>query len=516
MPKPITIGPGDLRYADLTVGMNQRYCAKPDYVTLPRTTEEVVTAVRAAVSGGKRLAVRGGGHCFEDFVYHPDTEVMLDLSALSDVDYDPDFDGYTVAGGARLLDVYERLYRGWGVTIPGGICYSVGVGGHVIGGGYGLLSRRDGLTVDHLYGVEVVTVDVAGGVRAVTVNRDSTGDERDLFWAHTGGGGGNFGVVTRFLFRSPDGAGAPLVRPPREVLVVALSVPWSQLDEHRFARLLGGYVRWHHDNRAPDSRGAALSSLLMLNHRCNGTVGLVAQIDVDTPHADRVLEDYLSSLLGDLAPVPMTGPNGEFGAMPELARPRRLPWLQATRYLATNTPILADPTVRAEHKSAYVRAPLPDEQLGIAYRQLTRPETANPHAMLVAFSYGGAISAVDPAATAVAQRDSICKLLYQSFWSTPAEDAANIGWVREFYRTMYSGTGGVPVPGELTDGCYINYPDADLSTPDWNTSGVPWHTLYYKDNYARLQRVKARWDPRNVFRHRQSVSAEAAPSGQPR
>jgi aclacinomycin oxidase len=80
-----------------------------------------------------------------------------------------------------------------------------------------------------------------------------------------------------------------------------------------------------------------------------------------------------------------------------------------------------------------------------------------------------------------------------------------VAWVRGLYRDVYAATGGVPVPDEVNDGSYINYPDTDLADPAWNTSGVPWSTLYYKDNYRRLQRVKARWDPRNVFHHALSV-----------
>ncbi|MEK8172834.1 BBE domain-containing protein [Streptomyces sp. M19] len=57
----------------------------------------------------------------------------------------------------------------------------------------------------------------------------------------------------------------------------------------------------------------------------------------------------------------------------------------------------------------------------------------------------------------------------------------------------------------MTDGCYVNYPDADISDPAYNRSAAPWHELYYKDNYQRLQRAKERWDPNNVFRHRQSI-----------
>ncbi|MFD8500301.1 FAD-binding oxidoreductase [Amycolatopsis sp. NPDC059657] len=468
----ITVEPGDPRYDSLTSGLNQRYAAKPARVELVRGTEDVVAAVQLAVSNEERLSVRSGGHCFEDFVFNPDVEVVVDLSAMTGVYFDTSQNAYVVEAGARLADVYEELYRGWDVTLPGGICYSVGAGGHITGGGYGLLSRTHGLTVDHLDAVEVVVVDADGTARAVVATRGS-----DLWWAHTGGGGGNFGVVTRFFFR-------PLVRPPSEVLLSSLSVPWSRLDEAGFARLLDGYGRWHAESRS------GLSSLLTLNHVSNGSAGLVTQIDADEPEAAQVLDEYLSMLLGDV-----------------FEPPRRLPWLRATRYLGTSSPVLNDPTLRGEHKSAYVRAPLPPEQIALAYRELTRPDVTNPNAMLVAFSYGGAIGSVASDATAVAQRDSIFKLLYQSFWSTEDGDAANIGWVRDFFRSMYASTGGVPVSNSFTDGCYVNYPDADLSSSDWNSSGVPWHALYYKDNYPRLQAVKARWDPLNVFRHAQSIQA---------
>jgi aclacinomycin oxidase len=87
----------------------------------------------------------------------------------------------------------------------------------------------------------------------------------------------------------------------------------------------------------------------------------------------------------------------------------------------------------------------------------------------------------------------------------PQDDARNLAWVRAFYRDLFADTGGVPVPGGVSDGAFINHPDVDLADPEWNTSGVPWHTLYYKDNYPRLQRIKARWDPRNVFHHALSI-----------
>jgi aclacinomycin oxidase len=66
-------------------------------------------------------------------------------------------------------------------------------------------------------------------------------------------------------------------------------------------------------------------------------------------------------------------------------------------------------------------------------------------------------------------------------------------------------TGGVPVPGDVDGGCFVNFPDNDLADPRWNTSGVPWPELFYRDNYPRLRQAKAKWDPNNVFRHALSI-----------
>jgi aclacinomycin oxidase len=80
--------------------------------------------------------------------------------------------------------------------------------------------------------------------------------------------------------------------------------------------------------------------------------------------------------------------------------------------------------------------------------------------------------------------------------------------VRAFYRELFAETGGVPVPGEHYGGAFINHPDTDLADPALNQSGVPWHALYYQDNYSRLRGIKTRWDPRNQFRHALSIRAD--------
>lgn len=117
-------------------------------------------------------------------------------------------------------------------------------------------------------------------------------------------------------------------------------------------------------------------------------------------------------------------------------------------------------------------------------------------------TYGGNINATPATATATAHRDAIIKLTYVSGWNNPAKDAAYDTWLRELYQDVYADTGGVP---DARDGAYINYPDKDLADPAINQSGVPWYTLYYKGNYPRLQAIKARWDPHDVFHHALAV-----------
>ncbi|MFJ6544955.1 FAD-binding oxidoreductase [Streptomyces sp. NPDC091385] len=509
----VTVLPSDPRYADLVIGNNTRWVAQPDSVRLVRTTEQVVRAVQEAVDGNKRISVRSGGHCYADFVFNSAVRVVIDTSLLDTVAYDEKLNAFEIGAGSTLLHVYDSLFKGWGITIPGGMCYSVGAGGHISGGGYGMLSRRHGLTVDHLYAVEVVVVDGSGKARSVVATREADDPNRDLWWAHTGGGGGNFGVITRYWFRSPGATGTDpaslLPKPPKEVLVSAVALPWSELDKDSFTSLVQKFGAWHEKNGAADSSAASLCSFLMMNHKSNGSIGLLTQIDATVPDAEKVLDDFLSevtSALSDNAVRPMSEPVGELSALPDLFTPQRLPWLHSVKLLGTSNPTLTNPSLRGHHKSAYLRKNVTGAQAAAMYQHLTRTDHENAASMVVLLSYGGKINSVGSGDTASAQRDSIFKGLFQSFWSSAADDDANIGWVRDVYGEVFSATGGYPVPGAATDGCYINYPDADITNTKVNTTGVPWSTLYYKGNYPRLQQVKAAYDPRNTFRHSQSIA----------
>jgi FAD/FMN-containing dehydrogenase len=155
--------PGQREYRTLTMrGYNRRYVARPRQIHLPATAQEVRQAVANSVRDGLRIAARSGGHCFEDFVDSAETKSLIDLRRLDRVDWDDEHRAFSVGTGLTLETLYTELAR-WGVTVPGGICRAVGVGGHISGGGYGPLSRKHGVVADHLYGVEVATVARDGG-----------------------------------------------------------------------------------------------------------------------------------------------------------------------------------------------------------------------------------------------------------------------------------------------------------------------------------------------------------------
>ncbi|TMA15232.1 MAG: FAD-binding protein, partial [Deltaproteobacteria bacterium] len=167
-------------------------------------------AVEEAVAEKRRLVATSGGHCLEGFVSDPEVRVIIDVSPMKRVYYDDRMRAIAVEAGATVGETFRALFEQWGTVVPLGEYPGVGMGGHVVGGAFGFLCRQLGLAADYLHAVEVVTVDDRGRARSVVATRETADPNRELWWAHTGGGGGNFGIVTRYWFRSPDAsAGDP-------------------------------------------------------------------------------------------------------------------------------------------------------------------------------------------------------------------------------------------------------------------------------------------------------------------
>ena len=495
---PVTLHPGDERYrAVIERRFNKRFVSRPDRIHVVHGTDQVIAALDEAVNSGMRVAVTSGGHCLEGFVSDPDVRVIIDVSPMKGIYFDPDMRAIAVEAGVTVGEAFQTLFDTWGTVIPLGEYPGIGMGGHVVGGAFGFLCRQLGLAADYLYGVEVVTVDENGRAQCVVATRDANDPNRDLWWAHTGAGGGNYGVVTRYWFRGPDADGldpsAALPRAPESITTFRAEWNWSRIDRPAFQRLLANHGAWHEGNSGADSPNTSLWTLLIVHRRQLGKIVFRA-VSKAGDAAERQIDECFTACVHG---VPA----------PDAHERSRLAWLEFALNPFPDLFAMPPSGVRTKVKDAMLKRRFTDDQIGVAYDYLTSDTHDVVGGMLGLASYGGRVNSVAPSATAASQRGSIFDTACTAGWLDPVDDAKNLAWVRAFYQDLFKTTGGVPVPGEAYDGALINHPDTDFADPSWNASGVPWSTLYYQNNYPRLQRIKARWDPNNVFRHPLSIRA---------
>lgn len=503
---PITGSPkifaGDPRYrAVLDKQFNKRFRASPDYVRLASSTGDVVAAVQDAFDEGRRTVITSGGHCLEGFVSDPEVRVIIDVAPMKRIYYDGPMRAVAVESGATVGETFRALFENWGVVVPLGEYPGIGMGGHVCGGAFGFLCRQLGLAADYLYAVEVVVLDETGKACTIVATRETSDQHRDLWWAHTGGGAGNFGVVTRYWFRSADAAGDDptklLPRAPQSITTFRGEWTWTDINQRSFLRLLQNHGEWGERNSGIDSPNLSLWNLLMISRAQAGNI-VIRGLSTDSADAEKQITAYLAAL-GD----------GVSGARNQQLQ--RMSWLDFA--LNPLPDLFGGPPggVSTKVKDALLRKRLSDDQIAVVHSYMTRTDHDVPGGAFGFASYGGRINGVAPDATASAQRSSIFDMACNAGWLDPGEEAKNLSWVRAFYRDLFAKTGGVPVPGAAYDGAFINHPDMDLADSGLNKSGASWSTLYYRENYSRLQRIKAKYDPKNVFRHPLSIQGRNDP-----
>lgn len=508
-------------------GFNRRWFApNVQAVFIPSQLSEVAPCVEAAITEfGRDVKVVSGRHCYEDFVYNSTTRAIIDMSALNHVGFDPDHGAYFLDAGADNWSAYRTLLNAFGRTLPDGSCASVGAGGHISGGGYGLMSRAHGLSIDWVTAIDVVTWDAATGRASLRHVSESSSDlaERDLFWALRGAGGGSYGVIARFYFADP-----PLA--PSYASIWTVGWDWADLTQRGFATLLAEYADWV--AQMPERE----FSLLKLNHLAAGQVTMIVQY---ASQPNQSVDEHLT-----VAGASITAAQRRFSAIarfvpkvrPELralrpgaVRPgnqsvQHLTFLEAVQTLSGN-----GANQFGKYKSSYLRGPMPTDQVEALYAGLQTtpkgiPSNQMAQSLVQVDSYGGAINRVASDATAVPQRSALLKLQFQTYWNNASrvgdgqsgryarQQDAHLAWVRGIYEQTYAASGGTPDPRRdssgIVDGCYANYPDSDLGThDDGRIDQALW--LYYLDNFRRNPRnlvaVKRYWDATDVFHHAQSI-----------
>ncbi len=484
-------------------------------------TEDVERSLQQVIDAGLRPTVRSSGHCYEDFIVNNPNGAILDVSSLNQVRTAPGGGKpYSIGTGTQLGRAYEDLFKLGNVTIPGGTCYTVTAGGHVSGGGYGTLARMYGLTVDWLTAVDIVTVDSKG--KAVARHVDKASDP-DLFRALRGGQGSNFGILTRFHF-------AELPPMPEETVHAGISWDWNDMSEDKFVKILMTYGAWMEAN-SPKKETWGLFSGLYITHKSTGRLSVRGELT--TAHGKVTDLGPLYDLLNSFAPcrpasekpnvekpvvdtniqntrlLPQRTPPPPDNGLCYGERPvQRMSWLESTVGNQGGSGLNFEDRNRAKYKSCYMKKNFTEEEARIYYRLFTGDTTRG---LLAAVdSYGGAVNSPERVHdTAIPQRSSVMKLQYQSYWKNASEDEYRLTGARETYREVYSNSAvpdkykGTPWHSDQYEGCYINYPDADMLAYPF------WPQLYYGngDLYPFLQKVKRTYDPHNIFHHAMAVQA---------
>jgi FAD/FMN-containing dehydrogenase len=436
---------GDPGYDQARTLWNAMIDRRPAVVVRAQGAADVIQAVNFARTNGLLVAIKGGGHniagnaCCDD-------GLMLDLSQMKSVRVDPKARIARVEPGALLSD-FDKEAQAFGLATPLGINSTTGVAGLTLGGGFGWLSRKLGLTIDNLISADVVTADG----KLLTASEK---ENPDLFWAIRGGGG-NFGIVTSFEFR---------LHPVGPTVLAGLIV-------HPFAdakQLLDGYRKfvanapeeltvWAVMRKAPP--------LPFLPAEWHGKEILVFAVCWcgDLKEGEKAIAPLraLGKPLADVVgPSPFAGWQTAFD--PLLAPGSRNYW-KSHDYKQ-----LDDTTIHAV-LDAVKKLPTGDCEAFIGH-------------------LGGAVNRVKADATAYPHRDVLFILNVHTRWQDPAQDKACIAWARELFDAAApTATGGV----------YVNF------MPEDEKSRV--RAGAYGPNYERLVKLKAKYDPTNLFRMNQNI-----------
>jgi FAD/FMN-containing dehydrogenase len=436
---------GEAGYDDARRIWNAMIDRRPALVLRCAGVGDVIAGVRFAREQGLLLAVRGGGHNIAGSAVC-DGGFMLDLSLLRSVVVDPAARRASVEPGATLADV-DHETQVFGLATPLGINSTTGLAGLTLGGGFGWLTRKHGLTVDNLVAADVVTAEA----KLVRASADSN---PDLFWAIRGGGG-NFGVVTRFEL------GLHRVGP--QVLAGLIVFPLDQASS--VLRRYRAYVEG-----TPDE--LAIWGVL---RKAPPLPFLPADV-----HGKEILALVVCYLGAEEAGRRLVEPLRRFGT-PCGEAVGMQPY---TAWQRTFDPLLT-PGARNYWKSHNFSA-LNDGAIGVVIDYARRLPSAETEIFLG--QLGGQASRIPPAATAYANRDAQFVLNVHGRWRDAADDKRCVAWAREFFQAA--------APHALGS-VYVNFMSQDETD---RTRAA------YGPSYDRLLEIKRKYDPANLFRLNQNLN----------
>lgn len=436
--------PGNAVYDDVRQIWNAMIDRRPALIARCASPDDVMQAVGFARKHNLIVSVRGGGHNIAGNAVC-DGGLMIDLSLMKNVQVDPNARQATVEPGCTLAD-FDKAAQAHGLATPLGINSTTGVAGLTLGGGFGWLSRKYGMTVDNLLSADVVTAD-GSQVRA------SETENADLFWGLRGGGG-NFGIVTSFQFQlhpvGPDVLSGLIVFPFDQAKSVLTQFA-------HFTRTMPDELNvWMVVRKAPP--------LPFLPEHVHGKeIVALALCYAGDPAEGKKLTEALrgfGTALGE-----------HVGVQPYCA------WQQAFDPLLT-------PGARNYWKS-HNFAQLSDGVIPVILDYAAR--LPSPQCEIFIGTIGGQTARVSPGAMAYSSREANYVMNVHARWESPAEDERCIAWSREFFATSQPFASG---------GAYINFLTQDEADRI---------AFAYGATYDRLVEIKKKYDPTNFFKMNQNI-----------
>lgn len=434
--------PSDEGYDAARHVWNARFDRRPDVIARCADADDVAEALRWATGNGTRVSVKGGGHSYAGNTV-ADGGLLIDLSTMRTVDVDAEGRVVTVAAGATWAEV-DAATQEHGLATTGVTVSSVGVAGSTLGGGTGYLSRLFGNALDNLLSVDLVT---ATGEQL----RASEDENAELFWALRGAGA-NFGVATSFRFRLHE------VGP--EVLAGQIIYPFDDAEG-----LLRSFRRFM--DEAPDDLQCLpftfrVPPIELFPERLHGQPVLdfvVFHRDPEALDAVQPLRELGDTILDAVEPTPYTTAQQAFDP--------NLP--EGQRYYSKAHDLAGLSDAAISDFAAHVRRM--EGEFSVAYLE----------------PRGGAVARIDSATSAAGGRDAPYSLHVLAGWADPGADDSVMTWAREFHEDMSA---------HATGGVYVNL------IADDEASRVP---SAFSD-HDRLQHLKHRWDPDNVFRGNHNIT----------
>jgi FAD/FMN-containing dehydrogenase len=442
--------PEDAGYDDARKVYNGMISRKPRLIARCADPADVMTAVRFAHENSVRVSVRGGGHNAGGLGVCDDG-LVIDLAGISYVHVEPSSRMVRVGGGAKWSDV-DHATHAFGLAVPSGIVSSTGVGGLTLGGGMGHLTRRYGLTIDNLISADVVLADGSFVVASAEENPD-------LFWAIRGGGG-NFGIVTSFLFQA---------HPVK--MVCAGPMLW-ELDQ------APDVMKWYREFivQAPEEMngffafmtvppGPPFPEALHFKKMC----AIVWCYNGSMEKANEILQPiraYRPPAFEFFVPMPFPMLQGMFDGL----YPAGLQWYWKADFFKE----LSDEAIAAHMKHA---AQLP-----------------TLHSTMHLYPVNGAAHKAGKGDTAWSYRDAVWSQVIVGVDPDPANKDKIVDWARAYWNALHPfGEGGG----------YINF---------MMEEGEASIRATYRENYDRLAAVKAKYDPQNFFNVNQNIRPAAVPA----